>query len=133
MRPKTFWPAILLAPDTGRLLRPKRPYVVFRGCGLTLERCTFERCVGQSVGSHQRYMQHTLIVALQCLLLGVAVAKKKPPLQQDPEPEPVSTLLPTILCILVCWVLPLVLLKLSTLDPIKKQLYRAVIARYIGV
>ena len=40
MRPKTFWPAILLAPDTGRLLRPKRPYVVFRGCGLTLERCT---------------------------------------------------------------------------------------------
>lgn len=78
-------------------------------------------------------MQHTLIVALQCLLLGVAVAKKKPPLQQDPEPEPVSTLLPTILCILVCWVLPLVLLKLSTLDPIKKQLYRAVIARYIGV
>ena len=44
-----------------------------------------------------------------------------------------STLLPTILCILVCWVLPLVLLKLSTLDPIKKQLYRAVIARYIGV
>ena len=71
------------------------------------------------------------IVAVQCLLLGVAVAKKKPPPQQ--EPEPVSTLLPTILCILVCWVLPLVLLKLSTLDPIKKQLYRAVIARYIGV
>ena len=47
------------------------------------------------------------IVAVQCLLLGVAVAKKKPPPQQEPEPEPVSTLLPTILCILVCWVLPL--------------------------
>ena len=78
-------------------------------------------------------MQQATIVALQCLLLGVAVAKKKPPPQQEPEPEPVSTLLPTILCILVCWVLPLVLLKLSTLDPIKKQLYRAVIARYIGV
>ena len=55
---------------------------------------------------------HTL---LALCLLRVAVAapwsKTKPP--AEPEREPVSVLLPTVLCILVCWLLPLVLMKLS--------------------